>query len=125
MPSWATGAADVRIYLVTPPAAPITTDNLNPQIPLDAHETAVATGASSQQRAHGLGQRQRLPRRRGALLGGDSGYALVLAQNMAPQERVLQKMGAVMLLFGLAGVIGAAVGRLGAWPATACGPCAA
>ena len=27
---------------------------------------------------------------------------------MAPQERVLQKMGAVMLLFGLAGVIGAA-----------------
>jgi two-component system sensor histidine kinase MprB len=40
--------------------------------------------------------------------GGDSGYALVLAQNMGPQERVLQKMGAVMLLFGLAGVIGAA-----------------
>ncbi len=39
---------------------------------------------------------------------GSSGYALVLAQNMAPQERVLQKMGAVMLLFGLAGVIGAA-----------------
>src|SRR3954453_2680488 len=27
---------------------------------------------------------------------------------MAPQERALQKMGAVMLLFGLAGVIGAA-----------------
>ena len=27
---------------------------------------------------------------------------------MAPQERVLQKMGAVMLLFGLAGVVGAA-----------------
>jgi two-component system sensor histidine kinase MprB len=34
--------------------------------------------------------------------------ALVLAQNMAPQERVLKKLGAVMLLFGLAGVIGAA-----------------
>jgi two-component system, OmpR family, sensor histidine kinase MprB len=32
----------------------------------------------------------------------------VLAQNMTPQERALKRMGAVMLLFGLAGVIGAA-----------------
>ena len=36
------------------------------------------------------------------------GYAVVLAQNLAPQERVLKRLGAVMLLFGLAGVIGAA-----------------
>ena len=39
---------------------------------------------------------------------GGPRHALVLAQNIAPQESVLQKMGAVMLLFGLAGVIVAA-----------------
>jgi len=36
------------------------------------------------------------------------GSALIIAQNMATQERVLKRLGAVMLLFGLAGVIGAA-----------------
>src|SRR6476661_4105392 len=46
VPSWATGAADVRIYLVTAGGTPITTDSLNPQIPLDGHETAVAKGRS-------------------------------------------------------------------------------
>jgi len=35
------------------------------------------------------------------------GTALIIAQNMAPQEKVLHRLGAVMLLFGLAGVIGA------------------
>ena len=34
--------------------------------------------------------------------------ALVLAQPLGPQETVLKRLGAVMLLFGLAGVIGAA-----------------
>ena len=113
VPSWATGAADVRIYLVTASGAPITTDNLNPQIPFDAHETAVATGASSSsvRTVSVSGNDYRViavP-----YFGGDSGYALVLAQNMAPQELVLQKMGAVMLLFGLAGVIGAAAAGWG------------
>src|SRR4249920_1493103 len=32
VPSWATGAADVRIYLVTSGGTPITTDNTSPQI---------------------------------------------------------------------------------------------
>ena len=38
----------------------------------------------------------------------DSGQALVLAQSLEPQQRTLAKLGVVMLLFGLAGVIGAA-----------------
>ncbi len=107
VPSWATGAADVRIYLVTANGTPLTTDRLNPQIPLDGHETAVAKGvsASSARTVSANGNDYRVI---AVPYLGSSGYALVLAQNMAPQERVLQKMGAVMLLFGLAGVIGAA-----------------
>jgi two-component system, OmpR family, sensor histidine kinase MprB len=107
VPSWATGAADVRIYLVTANGTPLTTDRLNPQIPLDGHETAVARGvsASSARTVSANGNDYRVI---AVPYLGSSGYALVLAQNMAPQERVLQKMGAVMLLFGLAGVIGAA-----------------
>jgi two-component system, OmpR family, sensor histidine kinase MprB len=108
VPSWATGAADVRIYLVTSRGTPITTDSTNPQIPLDGHETAVARGSAGGSvrtvAANGSDYRVvAVP-----YYGGNSGFALVLAQNMAPQERVLQKMGAVMLLFGLAGVVGAA-----------------
>ena len=57
-------------------------------------------------------------------LGQTHQYALVLAQNMAPQEKALQRMGVVMLLFGLAGVIGAAFAGW-AWPATVCVPYAA
>ena len=47
------------------------------------------------------------------------GQALVIAQSLEPQEQVLAKLGVVMLLFGLAGVI-AAGWRAGPWPATAC-----
>jgi len=106
VPSWATGAADVRIILVTANGTSITTDSTSPQIPLDGHEIAVASGASrSSVRTVSTGGNDY---RVVAVPYGDNGYALVLAQNMAPQERVLKKMGAVMLLFGLAGVIGAA-----------------
>jgi len=38
----------------------------------------------------------------------ETGFAVVLVQNMETQEGVLKRLGAVMLLFGLAGVIGAA-----------------
>jgi len=37
----------------------------------------------------------------------EDGGALVLAQSLGPQDRVLEKLGLVMLLFGLAGVIAA------------------
>lgn len=105
VPSWATGAADVRIFLVRADGEAITTDTAGPQVPLGPREIAVASRSASSSI------------RTVAWNGGDyrvvavpyvSSYALVLAQNMAPQERVLRKLGAVMLLFGLAGVIGAA-----------------
>src|SRR4051794_1106221 len=111
VPSWATGAADVRIILVTANGTTITTDSTDPQIPLNSQETAVAKGSSgsSVRTVSADNSDYRVV----AVPYGDSGYALVLAQNLAPQERVLQKMGAVMLLFGLAGVIGAAAAGWG------------
>jgi two-component system sensor histidine kinase MprB len=104
VPSWATGAADVRIIVVREDGHPFTTDS-GPQVPIGLPEIAVAHGASPESI------------RTISFNGGDyrtvavpyaDGYAVVLAQNMSPQERVLKRLGAVMLLFGLAGVIGAA-----------------
>jgi len=111
VPSWATGAADVRIFLVDASGRAITTDSSGPRIPLDDHEIAVAEGASdtSVRTVSSDSSDYRVV----AVPYGTNGYALVLAQNMAPQERVLQKMGAVMLLFGLAGVLGAAAAGWG------------
>src|SRR6478735_9066503 len=43
----------------------------------------------------------------------DNGQALVLAQSLAPQQDVLDRLGAVMLLFGLAGVIAAGMAGWG------------
>jgi two-component system sensor histidine kinase MprB len=108
IPAWAIGAGDVHIYFVS---ADGSLDSLDAEdhpatLPINEHEIAVAS--------HESGQSVRTVRmgdsdfRVVAVPFGDSPYALVLAQNMAPQERALKRMGAVMLLFGLTGVIGAA-----------------
>ncbi len=105
VPSWATGAADLRIFLVNAQGEAFTTDNAGPNLPLDTHEIAVASGASANSvRTVALAANNY---RVVAVPYGTNGNALVLAQNMAPQERALKRMGAVMLLFGLAGVIAA------------------
>jgi two-component system, OmpR family, sensor histidine kinase MprB len=105
VPSWATGAADVRIFLVSADGSAVTTDAAGPQVPLGEPEIAVATrdSGSSIRTVVWRGSDYRV-----VAVPYVQPYALVLAQNMAPQERVLKKLGAVMLLFGLAGVIGAA-----------------
>ncbi|MBO0844347.1 MAG: HAMP domain-containing histidine kinase [Nocardioides sp.] len=106
VPSWATGAADVKIFVVQDDGHAFTTDPTTGGPPLGAPEVAVAQGRSSQSvRTVTVADQQY---RVVAVPYGDTGYAVVLAQNMAPQQRVLQKLGAVMLLFGLAGVVGAA-----------------
>jgi two-component system sensor histidine kinase MprB len=103
VPSWAVGAADVRIFYIDP-QGDHTTDN-GPSLRIGRPEFAVAAGRSPQSVrtiASGSGDYRVV-----AVPAGNN-VALVLAQNLAPQERVLRKLGAVMLLFGLAGVIGAA-----------------
>ncbi|WP_151084013.1 sensor histidine kinase [Nocardioides cynanchi] len=103
VPLWAVGAADVRIFYIDSHGNH-TTDT-GPKFQIGTPELAVAsTQGAPSIRTISAG---RIDYRVVTVpAGGDT--ALVLAQNLAPQERVLRKMGAVMLLFGLAGVIGAA-----------------
>ena len=105
VPSWAFGAADVRIAVITSEGE-VTTVDEGPGIRLGSPELDVAAGTS--------------PQSIRTIVAGTTHYrvatvptqqpdiALVLAQPLGPQETVLKRLGAVMLLFGLAGVIGAA-----------------
>lgn len=103
IPTWQVGAADVRIFYIDSHGNH-TTDS-GPAFQIGRPELDVASGHSGQSvRTISSGS---LDYRVVAVPAGGN-IALVLAQNMAPQEHVLAKLGAVMLLFGLAGVIGAA-----------------
>ena len=109
IPAWAVGAADMHLYYVTSDGGVNAVDG-NPRtgtLPFGRPEIAVATGSSTQSvRTVRLGHNDyrvvTVP------ISNSPGNALVLAQNMAPQQSALRRMGAVMLLFGIAGVIGAA-----------------
>jgi len=108
IPEWVFGASDVHIYLVDSAGrmGPVGTAGQE-NLALGKPEIAVASGGSSQSvRTIRMGTNDY--RVAAVPLGQTHRYALVLAQNMSTQERALQRMGAVMLLFGLAGVIGAA-----------------
>jgi two-component system sensor histidine kinase MprB len=103
IPSWAVGAADVRIFYIDT-GGNHTTDS-GPRLQVGQPELDVAAGKSTQSvRTISAGSIDY----RVVTVRATDNVALVLAQNMAPQEKVLRKLGAVMLLFGLAGVIGAA-----------------
>ncbi|MEP9363171.1 HAMP domain-containing sensor histidine kinase [Nocardioides sp. CN2-186] len=75
-----------------------------PQKLLGAPEIAVAKGQedSSVRTVNGNGTRWRV-----AAVHRDDGTTMVIAQSLDSQEALLAKLGSVMLLFGLAGVIGA------------------
>jgi two-component system sensor histidine kinase MprB len=106
IPSYAAGVADVRLFVLTDDGRAITTSKSSATIPLGAPELAVARGtrASSVRTVAQDGSDYRVV----AVPFAEGHYAVVLVQNMATQEQVLKRLGAVMLLFGLAGVIGAA-----------------
>ena len=109
IPTWALGAGDVRIFVLR--ADGTHTNDSGPSMQIGDAELAVAKGAStSSTRTITAGN---IDYRVVTVPTAREGTALIVAQNMAPQERVLQKMGAVMLLFGLAGVIGAAAAGWG------------
>ncbi|MCW2764213.1 MAG: ATP-binding region, ATPase domain protein [Nocardioides sp.] len=107
VPAWALVATDVRIALVS---ADGTIFKLPEQLAdspqIGAPETAVAAGKASSSirtvRANGRDYRMV------AVPYGD-GKAVVLAQSLEDQDQVLGRLGFVMLVFGLAGVIAAAL----------------
>ncbi|WP_435746458.1 HAMP domain-containing sensor histidine kinase [Nocardioides sp. SYSU DS0663] len=103
LPSWALGAADVRIAFVYADGSYRTYDQL-PRMKL-APEIEVATGERDSiiRTISAGGTRYRV-----VAVPSGPGTALVVAQSLEPQQRVLSKLGMVMLLFGLLGVAGAA-----------------
>lgn len=104
VPSWALGAADIRLAFITPDRV-FSPDQNGPAFHRDDPEVAVATGdrAFSIRTIASGSTHYRV-----VAVPTGNGAALVLAQSLAPQEKVLARLGAVMLLFGLAGVVAAA-----------------
>ena len=93
IPSWALGAADVRIAFISPGRQPVSADR-GPALRLGEPELAVATG-----------ERDTSVR---TITAGDARYrvvavqagpdaALVLAQSLEPNDRTLEKLGIVLL----------------------------
>ncbi|MFC6287208.1 sensor histidine kinase [Nocardioides sp. GCM10027113] len=117
LPSWALGAADVRIIYITSDQRWRTFDT-GPALELGSPELDVAGGdASYSVRTIGAGDTDY----RVVTVPTVPGQALVLAQSIEPQQETLARLGLVMLLFGGAGVIvagmaGWAVARNGLRP---------
>jgi two-component system, OmpR family, sensor histidine kinase MprB len=103
-PEWAVGGGDVRIILFDTQGHFLTLQR-GPTLHLGRPELAVAEGRSRESiRTISAGDIDY----RVVSVPAGSNRALVVAQDMAPQELVLKKLGAVMFLFGIAGVVGAA-----------------
>lgn len=106
VPSWMLGAADVRVIFITAEKGVLTADDV-PDFNLGTPEVDVASGAaesSVRTLTTTGGERFRV-----ATVPAGSGQALVLAQPLAPTERTLDKLGSVLLIFGLLGVLAAAL----------------
>ena len=106
IPAYAAGFAGVRLFVLSADGRAFTTSKDDTTVPLGQPEIAVANhdSTSSVRTVAEDGNDYRVV----AVPFREDGYAVVLVQNMTTQERVLRRLGAVMLLFGLAGVIGAA-----------------
>ncbi len=105
VPSYATGAADVRIFVLGRDGHMFTTDSGDKVLPIGQPEIAVAQGDQDQSVRTVVIDNNDY---RVVAVPYLHQYAVILVQNMSTQERVLKRLGAVMLLFGIAGVIGAA-----------------
>jgi two-component system sensor histidine kinase MprB len=105
LPSWMLGAADIRVIFITSDRQAFSPDKEGPWLQLGEPELAVASGQveSSVRTIPAGGDRYRVV----TVPAATPGQALVLAQSLEAQERVLAKLGTVMLLFGLAGIIAA------------------
>ena len=106
IPSWTLGAADVRIGFINAEGQASTVDR-GPTVSLGEPEIAVARGdseASIRTVATDDGRFRVV-----AVPTQEPGVALVLAQSLEATERTLERLGLVLTIFGLAGVLGATV----------------
>lgn len=111
VPSEVLGAADVRILFLTADGRGYSADEL-PVLPLGRPELDVAAGRAQHSIRTLTADDTRY---RIVAVPTDTEQALVIAQSLEPQDRVLKRLGIVMLLFGAAGVI--AAGLAGWWVA--------
>jgi two-component system sensor histidine kinase MprB len=104
IPPWALGAADVKIIFL---------DAVNQSIQPGNHDALSAIGTNEWRVALGRqnwsartvfldGERYRV-----VAVPADDGQALILAQSLQSTDQMLDRLGLVMLLFGLAGMISA------------------
>jgi two-component system sensor histidine kinase MprB len=113
IPAWALGAANVNIIYVSVNTDPVTKFSFSTtgeSLSTSEHELGVARGksTSSTRTVYWHGERWRMV----AVPAGD-GQALVLAQSMESTDRMLDRLGLVMLLFGVAGMISAGLAGWG------------
>ena len=115
IPPWALGAGDIRIAFVDldedPPVISDDADEDEPQISLGEAELAVAL----REQPYSLRTVDTGPERFRvvAVPAGQDRQALVLAQSLAPQEQVLDKLKFVTILFGVAGIVAAGMAGWG------------
>ena len=106
-PSWVFGAADVKIGFITSDGRVISSERAQDSINLGRPELTVAKGdARYSIRTIVAGS---TPWRVVAVPSRTPGVALVLAQSLRSDDYTLDRLGAILLLFGVAGVLAAAV----------------
>lgn len=119
VPTWLLGASDVRLFLVTDEHLVYSADyGGSPNFGEPEFDVAEGQRASVVRTITQDGHRYRAAT---WPTEGDQGRAVVLVQSLDAQDRVLRRLGLVMLLLGGAGVIGAglagwAVARSGLRP---------
>jgi two-component system, OmpR family, sensor histidine kinase MprB len=106
-PSWVFGAADVKIGFITSDGRVISSERAHDSINLGRPELTVAKGGAEYSlRTIVAGS---TPWRVVAVPSKTPGVALVLAQSLRSDDYTLDRLGAILLLFGAAGVLAAAV----------------
>ncbi len=105
VPSWALGAADVRIIFIDVFGNSRSADR-GPVLTLGPQELEVAGGSRDQMIRTVVANGTHF---RVVTVPAGNGEALVLAQSQEPQLKVLKWLGLVTLLFGLAGVLASAL----------------
>lgn len=106
IPPWALGAADVKIMFLDAPTRTVRGSSASAAAQIGQPEFRVALGRDSwSARTVRLdGDRYRV-----VAVRAEPGQALILCQSLEPTEEMLDRLGLVMLLFGLAGMISAAL----------------
>ncbi len=104
IPPWALGAADVKIMFLNAFDQTIRGGSRNAAATIGSPEFRVAEGRDDwSARTVTIGGEQF----RVVAVPADRGEALILAQSLAPTQQMLDRLGLVMLFFGLAGMISA------------------